>query len=215
MPSSPGPARPEGEPGEIGEALLRLARTLGEARLGYALIGALGAAAFGLARLTRDIGLCVDLEPSATAAVDDLLARLAAAGFCVEPGPVRRRLARGIRIITVHRGRVRVDLFLRRADGYWDSVLAHRLRRRAFGLELEVAAPEDLIAVKLASDRARDHEDARALLEANRDRLDLPRLRAVALRLDAAGRRGAGERLERLLREAAAPDGPADATPAT
>ena len=89
---------------------------------------------------------------------------------------------------------------LRRSDGYWAEALRHRRRLEVGGRALWIAAPEDVLLLKLAAGREKDLEVCRQVLAVQLPRLDLDRMRASAERL-AARAPDLPERLEALIAE--------------
>ncbi len=173
----------------------RLAKQISEVtsalrRIGarYALIGGLALAAHKVIRATQDVDLLTDLEEA-----DEIDAELLKLGYrCLHRSPDAANYARADE---------RVDLL------YAHRPIARRLLHEAAAVttslgELRVISPEGLIGFKLQGlvndpRRTQDLEDIRALLRANRGKLDLAELREYFHLFDRASL------LDELLRETA------------
>ncbi len=145
----------------------------------YALLGGFAVNAYGFPRMTRDVDVCVDVHRDEAEAVEGLLDALEAAGFRANRPAIRARLDAGRGLLTVYLGLTRLDVFLRRPGDAWGSVLENRRPLGDGEPGLWLASPEDIVAMKLAAGRPRDLEDVRAMVDLNRDRMDLARLRRL------------------------------------
>ncbi|MFA9462465.1 hypothetical protein [Thiohalorhabdus methylotrophus] len=153
----------------------RVFEALNAAGVRYVVVGGLATVLHGLDRLTADIDLVVDLEPdNARRAVETLLAQGFQAGAPVDPqgfaDPDQRRdwiEREGLTVFSfwdASGNSPTVDLFVESPlpfGGMWE---------RARDVELpdgrcHLAAIEDLIALKEATGRDSDQEDARRLRE--------------------------------------------------
>jgi hypothetical protein len=142
-----------------------------QAGLEGALYGGLALAAFGEPRETRDADFAVS-----TASAADARAALAAAGLdtvVALPGVrfggleiSRISLAGGRKFNTIH-------LVTPRSPRYAQAVLRRAMEGTLEGQTLRVVTPEDFILLKVLSTREHDLVDARTVVEALRDRLDL------------------------------------------
>jgi len=181
----------------LDEVVFTVVNVLAAHAVDYALIGALAVNAYGFARATQDVDLCLALAPDERERVLDLLADLGRAGLRYNPEAVARRLDEGRALLTCYQGLTRVDLFLRRERDGWGSVLSHRRVIRLGARDVWVASPEDLVATKLLAARPRDLEDARGVVDVLGSQLDVERVRAILTDLES----GAEPRrlLERLL----------------
>lgn len=169
----------------------------------YAVIGGLAVNAWGFARATQDVDVCVAIDARDRPAVDAILDDLEARGFRLNRDAVARRLDAGRSLVTAYLGLTRADLFFRRPGDGWGGALAHRRQVPLGDRSLWVASPEDLVAIKLAAARPRDLDDARGVVDITRDALDVDRLRATVRELaDATGAPQLVEDLEALLAEA-------------
>lgn len=180
------------------DALAELATHLRRLRVPFALVGGLAASIRGEIRFTRDVDVAIVLADDR--AVESLVRDLRAARYGVQT--LIEHEARG-RIATVRLtspGGVLVDL-LSASSGIEGEVVAHAtpVVVEPAG-ELLVAAPEELLALKvlaMTDRRLQDRIDARNILLAN-PKTDLARVR---LRLSQIRERGfdRGEPLEAKL----------------
>jgi hypothetical protein len=144
-----------------------------------ALMGGLALAQWGHLRTTQDVDLLIALTGFRPQA---LLARLSAAGFRTKGrhSIVRLEDAEFIQLLYEPPGSllgIQIDLFL--ADSHFHrEALQRRVRlpSEVLGFECAVLACEDLIIMKLLAGRLQDRVDITALLQANRDSLDLAHL---------------------------------------
>ena len=151
----------------------------------YALIGGYAAGAYAQAPDTRDVDACVDIAPDESARIEALLEALQAAGFRINVEALKRRAASGRAILFLQYGLVRLDVMLRKPDGYWDEALKHRRVASVEGRDYWIASPEDLILLKLIAGREKDYPTVELVAATQLRRLDLERLRAGARRLAA------------------------------
>ncbi len=161
------------------------------------LFGAQAAILHGVARLSADIDVTVELGARSAA---ELVAALAEAGLDLI-GEDATRLAETTRVLAfVHRtSRIPVDVVLA-GPGLEEQFFA-RVEERVVGeARVPVAAAEDLVVMKVLAGRPRDLDDVAAILRARRGTLDLPRIRAtLGLLDDALDRRDLLSELDRLV----------------
>lgn len=163
-------------------ALLEVASLLEEMGLPYMLIGGLAVALWGAPRSTLDVDLSVWVEP---AQFDETIRKIAERFRTI---PDALEFARRTRVLPVETSSgVRADIVLAALHA------EHEMMDRAqtllvSGAAVRVASAEDLIWMKLISDRAKDAEDAKRLIRRFRGRLDggylEPRLEEIAQALD-------------------------------
>jgi hypothetical protein len=152
---------------------LRIARSYG---------GAIAYNYYGPPRLTRDIDVLVLLPRTAIPALVDALA---ADGCRRDPtGPLElpaflADLDAKARFTSVLCFGVRVELFAA-WHPFHRRVLERSPTRDLRGRAIAIHAPEDLIVIKKVFDRPKDVQDIKAILIAQRGRLDLERIRAGA-----------------------------------
>jgi predicted nucleotidyltransferase len=125
----------------------------------YAVIGAYAVAAWGTIRATRDLDLLIETKD-----IDLLRAALSQAGFDFEyrPGDPDDPIQCVLRLIS-EGGPQEIDVLAGikgSPPGITDRVAVVELSR----LKLRVAAPEDVIVLKLLAGSLQDIEDARAIL---------------------------------------------------
>jgi hypothetical protein len=182
----------------LAELLADLAGALARLGVRWYLFGAQAAILHGVARLTADVDVTVSLGART---VSDLVAALHESGFesRVEDATA---FADEMRVVpVVHRAtRIPVDLVLA-GPGLEERFLSRAELRPVGGVGIPVAAAEDLVAMKLLAGRAKDLEDAAAIVRMRGEKLcpELIRetLRALEQALD---RRDLLPALERLLR---------------
>jgi hypothetical protein len=149
----------------VAELLGALGAVLDWLGVGWYLFGAQAALLYGAARLTADVDVTVDLGSRAPS---ELVAVLTDAGFAV-----RRRddfddfiaRTRVVPLVHVPSG-VPVDIVL--AGPGPEQLFLERARRHVVeGVPVPVASPEDMVAMKVLAGRAKDLDDALAILVAN------------------------------------------------
>ena len=161
------------------------------------LFGAQAAILHGVARLSADIDVTVDLGARSSG---ELVGALAEAGFDLRGGDVAG-LVETTRVLPfVHRAsRIPVDVVLA-GPGLEDQFFAGVEERIVGEAHVPVAAAEDLVAMKVLAGRPRDLDDVAAIIRARRGRLDLHRIRATLGLLERAlDRRDLRSELERLV----------------
>lgn len=167
----------------VAEVLAALQRALDGAGLRWFLFGAQAAILYGVARLTADVDITVDLGSRPSPELVDILA---AGGFDLAV-PDADGFVEATRVMPfVHRGSgVPVDVVLA-GPGLEEQFLARAERRRVGGASVPVASPEDLIAMKVLAGRARDLDDVAAIVTAQGVALDANRVRTVLRLLERA-----------------------------
>ena len=193
----------------IAELLAQLERAFARQGVRWFLFGAQAAILHGVARLTADVDVTVDLGARSSA---ELVGALAEAGFDLRVGDVAGFVEATRVLPFVHRAsRIPVDVVLA-GPGLEEQFFA-RVEERIVGpARVPVAAPEDLIAMKVLAGRPRDLDDVAAILRARRDTLDVPRIRATLGLLEGAlDRRDLRTELDRLVMLARRPAPPPSA----
>jgi hypothetical protein len=152
----------------LGRQIRELTAMLGNIGVRYALIGGLALAPYNVIRATQDVDLLVDLENA-----DAIERELTALGY--------RSVHRSADAANCVRGDERVDLLYAHRPAAKRLLAGARTLVTSLG-ELRVISSEGLIGFKLqglANDprRTQDLEDIRALLRANRERLDMAQVR--------------------------------------
>ena len=184
----------------IDEALLEISAALGEAKIGFAVVGGIAVSVRGEVRFTRDVDVAVAVADDG--ALERLVRGLSAKGFT--PGVLVEREKMG-RIATVRmraRSGVTVDLIAASSGIEKEIVETGSDVPYGAGTRVPFARAEELLATKVLSmneQRPQDRIDARALLAANPE-LDLDRVRALLATIRARGF-DRGEDLEAKLAE--------------
>lgn len=178
MPSSPSP---------LAELLANLQRALGALGVRWYLFGAQAAILHGVARLTADVDVTVDLGSRLTR---ELVGALARAGFALRVADAEAFVESTRVLPLVHEpSRMPVDVVL--AGPGLEELFFSRLEVRAIaGVRVPVAAPEDLVAMKVLAGRAKDLDDAGTILRTRGAALDVERIRTTLRLLESALDRG-------------------------
>lgn len=185
------------------ELLTDVAAVLGKRAHRWYLFGAQAVVLWGAPRLTADVDLTVELDPSEA---PSFVSEMERAGFQLR-----------IQDPTAFVARTRVLPFLHRASGMpVDIVLAGPGLEELFlerslpvtigGVEIPVISPEDLIVAKVLAGRTKDLEDVRGILSERR--LDLAQIRdTLRLLEEALGQSDLLPAFEAELRHAGDPNG--------
>lgn len=183
----------------LADALAALAAALAPLRARWYLFGAQAALLYGAARLTADVDVTVLLSGAETATLVDALKKQ---GFRSRVTDTEEFLARTRVLPLVHSGSgMPVDLVLG-GPGLEEEFVLRRRRRTIDGVRVFVAAPEDMVVMKILAARAKDEDDAVAMLAAQ-SRIDLRDIRRLLRRLEQAlDRSDLLPRLEMLLQRA-------------
>lgn len=168
----------------LAELLAGLGSVLSSQGGRWYLFGAQAVVLWGRPRLTADVDVTVEIDPTA---VPRLLAALAPRGF-------ELRLRRDVDDF-IARTRV-LPLWHRPSDLQVDMVLAGPGLEEAFleraivvdvgGVPVPVIAPEDLVVTKILAGRPKDLEDVRGILAERGARLDPEAIRATLQLLEEA-----------------------------
>jgi hypothetical protein len=161
------------------------------------LFGAQAAILHGVTRLTADVDVTVALGPRSNS---ELAAALARAGFEPRIADVQGFVEATRVLPLVHgRSRIPVDVVLA-GPGLEELFLARAEEREIEGARVPVAAPEDLVAMKVLAGRPKDLEDAASIIRSRRATLGLDTIRQTLHLLERAlDRRDLVAELERLL----------------
>ena len=145
----------------------------------YMLIGGLAVSAWGEPRATLDADFTVWTEPDD---FEQTVLRLCESFQCLTRNPVE--FTRGARVLPVRTSRgTRMDIIFGSLP--WErEAIARAQQKELSGRSVAVASVEDLIVMKLFSEREKDADDARRLLIRFRTDLDQgylePLLRSLA-----------------------------------
>lgn len=146
-------------------------------------IGGVARGAWATPRATADVDVLVDRDDAT-----ELVPFAAAGGLVAVAEEVERLRASGmtrLRLPDQLQGDVRLDVIA--ADHpYYRRVIARSRRVPVFGHDVRVAAPEDVLLLKLLADRAQDRADVDAIVAAQGAALDLDLIAREAAELEVA-----------------------------
>jgi hypothetical protein len=149
----------------------------------YMLIGGQANAVWGEPRATLDVDVTIWVEPTRVAA---LIVAAGAAFRCMVPEPEAFVSSTRVLPLQTDDG-VRIDMIFGMLP-FEEEAISRARSLRVGGATLRVCAPEDLILMKIISDRERDLGDARGIAIRQIAVLDLPylepRIRELAALLD-------------------------------
>jgi hypothetical protein len=178
----------------IGKLLAAVRAALEPLGIRWYLFGAQAAILYGVARLTADVDITLDAGGHP---VEEVLAALEVRGFAPRVGDTLAFVTE-TRVLPMVHGptRIPVDLVLA-GPGPEERFLQHAEIRHVDGVPVPVAAPDDLVVMKVLAGRPQDLEDVAAIVAAQGSRVDLERA-AATLRLleQALDRRDLLPRLE-------------------
>jgi hypothetical protein len=155
---------------ELETALVEIASFLDEMQWPYMLIGGLAVALWGEPRATLDVDVSIWVEPEA---FDEAVGRISASFRTIPDALEFARRSRVVPIVTSHG--IRGDLVLA-ALPQERELISHARQKAVGGVQIPVASVEDLILMKLISERQKDLDDAKRLLRRFRTTLDAPYL---------------------------------------
>jgi hypothetical protein len=181
----------------IAELLADLQRALARLGVRWFLFGAQAAILYGVARLSADVDVTVDLGGRPTR---ELVSGLTAAGFDLRLADATGFVEATRVLPFVHRAsRIPVDVVLS-GPGLEERFFAGVKERVVGETRVPVVAAEDLVAMKVLAGRPRDADDVAAILRARRSDFDLRRVRTTLGLLEAAlDRRDLLSEFDRLL----------------
>ena len=167
----------------IGEALSALSATFGALGLRWYLFGAQAAIVYGSARATKDIDVTV--EPGAVSP-SEIIDRLTRAGFTPRASNLEE-LALTVRVMPFEHAATRTPVDVVLAGPGLEALFVLNARRcLVAGVDVRVAAPEDVVAMKILAGRPHDREDIVAILRAQRGTIALERTRETLSMLEEA-----------------------------
>lgn len=140
-------------------ALAELVPFLEQEHVPYMIIGAVAGLAWGLRRATFD----VDVTVWAAEREAQLIARLASRFQARVPAPEAFVAETGVLPITV--SGTNADIVFGRLP-YEETAIRRARQRRLGGVTVSVCAPEDLIVLKIVSERPKDLQDLREVVGA-------------------------------------------------
>ena len=174
MPSAPPP---------IADLLARLERAFATLGVRWFLFGAQAAILYGVARLSADVDVTVDLGRRSSA---ELVGVLAEAGFELRVADIAG-LVEATRVLPfVHReSRIPVDVVLA-GPGLEEQFFAGVEERLIGDARVPVVSAEDLVAMKVLAGRPRDLDDVVTILHVRGPHLDWHRIRTTLGLLEGA-----------------------------
>jgi hypothetical protein len=162
-------------------SLVEIVTFLDRSGFPYMLIGGLAVAAWGEPRATLDVDLLVWVDPEG---FDEAVRSVAGQFHAAPDALVFARRSRVLPVTTADG--VRADIVFAALPEEREFISRAQTRRIA-GADIRVACVEDLIFMKLISERLKDMEDARLLIRRFRASLDRsslePRLQEIAAAL--------------------------------
>jgi Nucleotidyl transferase AbiEii toxin, Type IV TA system len=174
VPSSPQP---------VTDLLAALQGALAILGVRWFLFGAQAAILYGVARLSADVDVTVDLG---TRPATDLVAALGDAGFELRVSDAAGFVEATRVLPFLHRAsRLPLDVVLA-GPGLEEQFFAGVREQLVGPVSVPVVGVEDLVAMKVLAGRPRDLDDVAAIARVRRDGLDLDRIRATLRLLERA-----------------------------
>lgn len=174
MPSSPDP---------VADVLAAVARPLAALGVRWFLFGAQAAILYGVARLSADVDITVDLGARTSR---DLVAALEGSGFELRIAGTEAFVDTTRVLPFVHvASRMPLDAVLA-GPGLEEQFFAGARERDIAGTRVPVVSAEDLVAMKVLAGRPRDLDDVTAVVRARSHTLDLERVRTTLRLLESA-----------------------------
>ena len=147
------------------------------------LFGAQAALLHGAARLTADVDVTVRLKPHIDVAA--LVDIFRSHGF--EPRFEAAAFIERTRVVPLVHQRTSIPLDIVVAGPGLEDLFFERVRvHEVEGVRIPVASPEDLIVMKILAGREKDTDDVRAILAAQRTRIDAGYVRETLKSLETA-----------------------------
>lgn len=186
----------------LADLLADLRQVLAGVGAPWYLFGAQAAILHGAARLTADVDITVD---PGTRTAGDLAMALGAAGFEPRVGDVAA-FAEANRVLPLVHARTRIPVDVVLAGPGLEDLFFARAEQRSIGdVTVPVACAEDVVTMKVLGGRAKDLDDAAAILRAQRWTLDLHRVRETLRQIEQAlDRSDLVAALERIVTRAGA-----------
>ena len=181
----------------VAELLAELQRLFARLEVRWFLFGAQAAILHGVARLSADIDVTVDLADRSARELVDVFSE---AGFDLRVADVDHFVSQTRVLPFVHRlSRIPVDVVLA-GPGLEEQFFEGAEQREISGVAIPVAGAADLIAMKVLAGRPRDLEDVEAIVRAQGRQLDVARARSTLVALERAlDRRDLVSELDRIL----------------
>ena len=148
-------------------AIVEIARFLERGRIPYMIIGGVANAVWGVPRTTLDVDLTVWVDEGQC---ETTIRQI------VEKFPARTndpvKFVKDTRVLPIETGDgVQIDVIFGQLP-YEQEAIARSARQNIGGVEVRVCRPEDLILHKLVSERPRDREDVRGIVQQQHRQLD-------------------------------------------
>lgn len=171
-------------PAPLADLFGGLASALAELGSRWYLFGAQAVVLWGRPRLTADVDVTVEVDPTQ---VPRLLETLAARGFELRLQSGVEAFVSRTRVLPLrHRAsELQVDVVLA-GPGLEEAFLERAVSVDVEGVAVPVIAPEDLVVTKILAGRPKDLEDVRGILAERRERLDAEAIRATLRLLEEA-----------------------------
>jgi hypothetical protein len=160
-------------PGDSVRAVESLAESFEARSIRYALIGGLALAVRGRPRFTRDVDFLLEVPQ---VALPELLNDLVKRGFALDPALVIKQFIQE-HLTSFTFGRVRIDWLKPVLPLYSRTLADAGPLEWTEGHTVRVASAEGLILTKMVAFRPQDQIDIETLLTANRDQIDVDRIR--------------------------------------
>lgn len=166
------------------ELLRELARVLGGLGLRWYLFGAQAVVIWGRPRMSADVDVTVDLDPSQSSA---FVAAMEHAGFKLRIESQIEAFVERTRVLPFLHTATGMPLDVVMAGpGLEQEFLARAQRVELDGVDVPVLSPEDLVVTKILAARPKDIEDVAGILLARDKNLDLSRIRATLTLIEQA-----------------------------
>jgi predicted nucleotidyltransferase len=136
------------------EGVLKFILILDKLRINYAIIGAVATGIYGIPRTTYDVDIILDIEKIKFIPFVEMLQD---GGFDFNKEHLLKELKEGY-LSEVYYKNIRIDIFLPILP-YFNHVIKRAIIFKLWGNELKFATAEDLIILKLISDRESDIKD--------------------------------------------------------
>jgi hypothetical protein len=169
-------------PGAVAATLADLAAALNGLGVRWYLFGAQAAIHYGSPRATADVDVTVELGQTSP---PSLVAALRAVGIDPRAGLDETFLARTRVLPMLHRSTgMEVDVVLA-GPGPEETFLARARVVHVHGVQVRIAAPDDIVVMKILAGRAKDVDDIVGILRSAPEGLDIAQLRTVLAELEA------------------------------
>ncbi len=159
------------------EGLFRFIGVLERLKIDYTIIGAIASGIYGLPRTTYDIDIILKIEKIK---IPSFLEGLKDNGFRFEREDILKDLKDGY-LSEVHYQNIRIDILLPVLP-YFKKVIKRGVIFNLSGNDLKFAQAEDVVILKLLSNREKDREDIQAINQIHTG-LDIGYIKDSLLRL--------------------------------